>query len=260
MGLNRAVYLNTLRWFLSSPARIIACVLFVGFAYSVLGGAAHMSVNGMDASSLLTPGTLASAGDRVLALLAWILGVGVVRREVLSGSAALVLTRPLTRASYVLSKWAAVSSLLLAFLLFCHGVLFARGVGSPGDPAEAGLVLAQCVQALALAAVVVLFSSLPTSFGEIGLLLTSVVALLIVGHYGDKLGWPALAGVKDVGFRVLFPRVRQVDAVGNVFLPGAAGVDVLGSLCFNAAVAAGALALGWLALERREFGYSEAGA
>ncbi|MGH7442035.1 MAG: ABC transporter permease, partial [bacterium] len=256
MGLNKAVYLNTLRWFSASPARLVAGLLFMALAYTVLGGGSQILVNGMDAAAFLSPGTLASWGDRVLWLLAWILGVGLVRREVQSGSLALLLTRPLTRLSYLLSKWAALATLLLVFVIFCHGTLLARGRVTFATPGESGLLLAQTVQVLALAALLVCFSSLPLALGEWGSLLALVVALIVLGYYGGTHGWTALTDIKGFSFRVLFPKVADPGTPG-VFLPGASGVNVAGSIGFNLGIVAGALGLSWLALERREFGYAQ---
>jgi ABC-type transport system involved in multi-copper enzyme maturation permease subunit len=254
MRLNRPVYLNTLRWFLDSPARLLAAAFMAFLAYLALGGVAHLQVNGMSANGLLnTPAALAAGGDKVLVLLAWILGVGVIRREISSGAIQLVLLRPLSRSSYVLSKWAALATLNLAFLVFCYGVLLLRGGGASGD-GLAALFLAQCVQVLALAAVLTCLSTAPFNFGELGLLLLAVIGLLILGHYADSLDLAWLTYIVDNAFKVLFPRVGA-----GVSLMGSGDVDRTASLVFNAGVTVAALALGMGLLGRREFTYSETG-
>lgn len=251
MRLNRPVYLNTLRWFLDSPARLMAAGLMAFLTYLAVSGVAHLEVNGVASSGLFsTPEALAGAGDKVLVLLAWILGVGVIRREVASGAIQLVLLRPLSRASYVLSKWAAVATLDLAFLVFCYAVLLMRGGFAAGD--LAGLFLAQAVQVLALSAVLTFLSAVPFNLGEMGLLLLAVVGLLIAGHYAESLDLAPLRFLVDFGYKALFPRV-------GVFLADGAG-GIPASLAFNACVTAAALGLGMLLLKRREFSYAEAGA
>src|SRR5580692_10347607 len=152
MRLNRPVYLNTLRWFLDSPARLVAAGLMLLFAWLIVGGAAHLYVNGVASNS--TNDTAATAlaryGNVVLALVAWILGLGVIRREISSGAIQLVLLRPLTRSSYVLSKWAALATLNLGFVAFINAVLLIKGGLGLFTPDLLAVVLAQAAQVLAL--------------------------------------------------------------------------------------------------------------
>jgi ABC-type transport system involved in multi-copper enzyme maturation permease subunit len=253
MRVNRAVYLNTLRWFLDSPARLLAAGLMAFLAYLAVSGMAHIEINGVASTGLFsTPEAMAGGGDKVLVLLAWVLGVGLIRREVSSGAIQLVLLRPLSRADYVLSKWAALATLLLAFLVFCYAVLLLRGGAGSLPPGDLALLFgAQAVQALALAAVLTCLSAVPFNLGELGLLLLAVVGLLITAHYAEALDQAWMRSAVDFGYKVLFPRV-------GVFT-GADGVDSAASLAFNAGVAVAALAGGMALLQRREFTYAETG-
>jgi ABC-type transport system involved in multi-copper enzyme maturation permease subunit len=255
MRVNRAVYLNTLRWFLDSPARLMAAGLMAFLAYLAVGGMAHFQINGVASGLFSTPGALAGGGDKALVLLAWILGVGVIRREVASGAIQLVLLRPLTRAGYVLSKWAALATLMLAFLVFCYGVLLLRGGAASMAPGDLGLLFgAQAMQTLALAAVLTCLSAVPFNLGELGLLLLAVVGLLITAHYAESLDQAWMRSVVDFGYKVLFPRVGAFTATD-----GGDGVDSLASLLFNAGVTVAALGLGMALLQQREFTYAETG-
>jgi ABC-2 family transporter protein len=253
MRVNRAVYLNTLRWFLDSPARLMAAGLMGFLAYLAIGGVAHLQINGVPANGLFsTPDALAGAGDKVLVLLAWVLGVGLIRREVASGSIQLVLLRPLSRSSYVLSKWAALATLNLAFLVFCYAVLVLRGGAGSLSPGDLALLFsAQAVQVLALAAVLTCFSAVPFNLGELGLGLLAVVGLLILGHYADALDQAWLNSVVDFGYKAVFPRVAA--------FTGPDGLDNAASLGFNAGVTVAGLGLAMALLQRREFTYSETG-
>jgi ABC-type transport system involved in multi-copper enzyme maturation permease subunit len=254
MRLNRPVYLNTLRWFLDSPPRLITAGLMAFLTYLVVGGVAHMSINGVSSAGMFnTPQALASAGDKILVLLAWILGVGLVRREVASGAIQLVLLRPLSRSSYVLSKWAALASLMLAFLVFSWGVLILRGgilqVDNPGD---LGLLFsAQVLQIFALAAVLTCMSCVPTKLGELGLMVLSGIGLLILAHYAESLDQAFLRSTVDILCKVLFPRV-------GAFLDADGSGTVL-SLAFNSGVTVALLGGAMALLRAREFTYAEMG-
>ena len=261
MRLNRPVYLNTLRWFFDSPARLIAAGLMALLAYGIAGGSAHVMVNGVSSTGMADapPASLARYGNVVFALLAWILGFGVIRREVSSGAIQLVMLRPLSRASYVLSKWAALVSLNGAFLVFVYLVLLLKGGFGQADGALAAVFLAQAVQIMALAAVITCLSAVPLALGEMGLLLVGVVGLFVLDHYAGKPGLAWLGVVAEQGYKVLWPRVAVEGRsmfLGLVALePGS--VDAASSLLFNGAVAAAALCGAVALLARREFTYAE---
>jgi hypothetical protein len=261
MRVSRPVFMNTLRWFLDSPARLVAAGLMMLFVWLVVGGAAHIIVNGTPQTGVFdTPASaLARYGNVILTLVGWILGLGVIRREISSGAIQLVLLRPLTRADYVLSKWAALAALNLAFLAFLDAVLLLKGGGSLLNAGLLAVILAQAGQVLALAAVITFLSAVPSGLGELGLLLLAGVALLVLGHYAQDQPW--LTRLVDGGFKVLRP---QVVVEGNSAFFGmipleSASVDSVSSLLFNACVAAAALAGAVGLMARREFTYAESG-
>ncbi|HTB21582.1 MAG TPA: ABC transporter permease subunit [bacterium] len=255
MRLNRPVYLNTLRWFLDSPPRLLCAGLMALLTYLVVGGMAHMEINGVSSEGMFdTPQALASAGDKILVLLAWILGVGLIRREISSGAIQLVLLRPLSRPSYVLSKWAALATLNALFLVFCWAVLILRGGILQADKAgDLGLLFgAQVLQIFALAAVLCCLSCVPSKLGEMGTLVLAGIGILILSHYAESLDQAALRAAVDFLWKVLFPRVGAfMDTDGS----GAAM-----SLAFNAGVTVAALGGAMALLQAREFSYAETGA
>jgi hypothetical protein len=262
MRVNRPVYLNTLRCFLDSPARLVASALLMLLAYSIVGGAAHIFVNGAQTQSGVfdTPASaLVRYGNVVFVLVAWILGVGVIRKEISSGSIQLVMLRPLTRSSYILSKWAALATLNLGFLLFVYAVLLIKGGASLASPDLLAVFGAQAAQALALAAVLTFLSSVPSPLGEAGLLLLGLVALAVLGHFASGAEpWDSLiAG----GYRVLLPTVglEGRSLFFGMFALEPAVVDSASSLLFNLAVSAAALAGAMALLARREFHYAQTG-
>ncbi len=235
----REVYLSTLRRFASSPGRLALGAAAALGAYGALSGAAHVWING--APSALSPSGLAWAGDLLLPPLGWLLGLGLIRGEAASGSLALALCRPLPRGGYLLAKWAALATLLLGFLAFCHGVVLAKE--GPAFYASGGLLVpaAQALQALALAAAVALFSALPTGLGELGALCLAAAGLGLLEVWGTSRGLEPLALAAGWGLRALLPGLRG---------------DPAWSLAFNALSCAACLGAGWAVLLRREFGYS----
>lgn len=261
MRVSRPVFINTLRWFLDSPARLVAAGLMMLFVWLVVGGAAHIIVNGSAVNGVLdTPASaLARYGNVILVLVGWILGLGLIRREIANGAIQLVLLRPITRADYVLSKWAALAALNLAFLAFLDAVMVFKGNGNVLSPGLPGVVLAQVSQVLALAALITFLSTVPSGLGELGLLLLAAVALLILGHYAEPYPW--LAELVQQAFKVLRPQVGlegQSAFFGMIPLE-TPQVDSFSSILFNAGVGVVALAGAVALMARREFTYAESG-
>lgn len=261
MRLNKPVYLNTLRSFLDAPLRLVLLALvllaFYGLAASQgdpLQGSLGMGPDGQ--AKLLA--LMASLGNKVLTAMVWLLGYGLVSREASRGSIQLVLLRPLSRASYVLSKWAALVSLAWGATLAVHLIFLVRGWMPLLGPSQWGLVLgAQLLQVAALAAVLTLLSCVPVGFGELGLLLLGWLGLLLLGAYAQRLDWVWLTQAADLGRRFLLPDIPGSGLMAT--FAGTAQADFVGSLAFNAAVLglalAGAIALlGW-----REFSYADQG-
>jgi len=262
MRLNKPVYLNTLRWFLDSPARLVSAGLMALLAWGMVGGMAHVEINGVaQGATLATPSSLAAVGNKVLVLLAWILGVGVIRREVDSGAIQLVLLRPLERSSYILSKWAALATLNLAFVAFVYLALLLRGGAGLFDADLLALAGSQAMQVLALCSVLTLLSAVPLGLGELGLGLLAAVTLLALGHYGDRPGLQFLDFVSTQGFRVLFPgvAVENGGGIASIALGGGGQVLSASSAVFNAVVTVAGLAGAMGLLARREFSYSDGG-
>jgi len=104
--------------------------------------------------------------------LALILGAGSIGRDVSSGVLALLFTRPLVRARYVLAKWLAVSvaaGVLAAATLLVEALILGRqGEGVPGAELAAAL-FASATATCGLTAVLVLFSTLLPGLGDVAL-------------------------------------------------------------------------------------------
>jgi hypothetical protein len=254
------VFLNTLRAFLDAPLRLLLLAFTLLIFYGLASQADPMKGSlglGPEGQTRLVAG-MASLGNKALAALVWLLGYGLISREASRGSIQLVLLRPLSRASYVLSKWAALMTLAGGATLAVHAIFLMHGwLPLLGLGQWSALLGAQVLQVAALAAVLTLLSSVPVAFGEVGLLLLGWLGCMIVGHYGDKLSWAWLTGLGDLGQRVLLPEI-PTGGLGQV-LQGTAQTDLAASLPLNLAVLVLALAGAMALMKRREFTYADEG-
>jgi len=245
MKLSKAVYLHALRSQADARVRLVLVGLLGLILYALVKGGVTlnaMSLTGID--------VLLKAGNSLLLVMVWLVGLGLISREASSGSLQLVLLRPLSRPSYLLSKWAALASVGLGLLLLTHGVFLAyQGLG-PLDPSTYAVLFgAQCLQVAAVAAVVALFSSVPIAFGELGLLALFTVVFLALKVMNFRLGSELLSQSLDLAWRALLPGVAFDGGVGSL-LSGAA---------FNAVVMVAALSGAMAVLRRREFTYADQG-
>jgi hypothetical protein len=143
-------------------------------------------------------------------LLTAFLGAGSIGRDLTSGVLPLLFTRPLTRASYVMAKWLAVSSLAAGAGLLALGiqalVLGQRGFGVPG-PAIGAALFGAVTTAAGVAAVLVFLSTLVSGFGDLGLWMILRLAGALLerragprfaaewsGLFVPSLAWDTLAG------------------------------------------------------------------
>jgi len=248
--LNKPVFLNTLRSQMDAPVRLVIAGLLALLLYLFVSG--EVRVNAAPISGI---GSLVSGGNYLLPMLLWLLGLGLISRDISSGSIQLVLLRPLTRASYVLSKWAALASVGAAVLLFMHLSYVAHhGVDAEAVSSLALLFAAQCLQVAAIAAVIALFSTVPINFGELGLLILCALVFMLLKLLNLRYGLALVDQSLGYAWRVLLPSV-SLD-------PGAADSgfkDLVASLIFNAVVAVAALSGAMALLARREFTYAEQG-
>jgi ABC-type transport system involved in multi-copper enzyme maturation permease subunit len=120
-------------------------------------------------------------------LFVWVLGAGIIGRDIASGVAHLLFTRPLTRASYILTKWVALTASVWAvqisvLLVWALGNLYFRGQ-IPFDTAFFETVGIGFWLAATLSSVVILFSSILPGLGDLALLLYVHVVLGVFGIY-----------------------------------------------------------------------------
>lgn len=246
--LNKPVFLNTLRSQADTTVRLVIAGLLILLLYSFVSG--KVMVNATPISGI---DSLVTAGNYLLTTLVWLLGLGLISRDVRSGSIQLVLLRPLTRASYVLSKWAALASAGVAVLLFMYAAYLAHH-GVDGEAAASLVILfgAQCLQVAAIVSVITLFSTVPIKFGELGLLMLCVLVVLMLKLLNLRYEVVLLDQALDIAWRVVLPSVTFAAGVADT-----SRGDLMVSLIFNAVVAVAALSGAMALMARREFAYAE---
>jgi hypothetical protein len=245
MRLSKPVFLHALRSQADATLRLVITGIVGLILYAIVSGGVTLN-----ALSLAGVGALVKGGNSLLVLMVWLLGLGLISREASSGSIQLVLLRPLSRPSYVLSKWAALTAVAWALLLLTHAAFLAhQGLGG-ADPGTFALILAfQGLQLAAVAAVVTLFSTVPIQFGELGLLALLLLSFLALKLLNFRLAWQGLDQAVSLAWRILLPGVDYDGGVGSLF-SGAA---------FNAGVLVAALAGAMAIMRRREFTYADQG-
>jgi len=173
----RPVLRHTWLEVLRSPIRLTLIVLMLvpGWLFALLGQ--HFAPT--------------SGGGFWLAL---ILGAGIIGRPASNGTLALVLSRPVPRVSYVLTRWFAVATLASALALLKLGVEAlltqpsAAGWGHVGFAAAEDVLSATCA-----AAVLTFLSSLVGGLGDVALLAILRIVAKVLQGLGGFLSKPALS-------------------------------------------------------------------
>lgn len=248
--LNSAIFVNTLRSHVDTPVRLVIGGFLVFLLYLLVSGG--VSVNATTMSGI---GSLAMGGNSLLSMLVWLLGLGLISRDIASGSIQLVLLRPLSRASYVLTKWVALTSVGLIVLVLMYGAYLVQHAITI-DRADPLVVLfaAQCLQLAAIAAVITLFSTVPMKFGELGLLMLSALLLLTLQLVNMRYGVQFLDDAVTLAWQILLPKVTVTPA----FADGEYREVIVG-MALNAGVAVVAASSAVGLMRRREFTYAEQG-
>jgi ABC-type Na+ efflux pump permease subunit len=151
------------------------------------------------------------------ALLVWLLGTGIIGEEISGGTILLVLSRPVRRWEYVVSKWTALSALTAVIVLVQALAIAAIQVRNQGavDPWTFGFtVLSSLMLGMGSAAVLIFFSVMIPAGREI----SAVGVVYLVGSLCKILGpvfqhpWLGHAGEELVS--LLYPTVTFVRGGG----------------------------------------------
>jgi ABC-type transport system involved in multi-copper enzyme maturation permease subunit len=121
--------------------------------------------------------------EAMLGLTLYLCG-GIIGRDLTSGSLALMLSRPLRRRDYVLTKWLAISTLTSAIALVQLGVQVSALL-LRHHPVDAGQALANAADRVIFSfvfpSVLVLFSAIARGSWNAGLWLIGVIVINILG-------------------------------------------------------------------------------
>lgn len=234
--MNRALVVAFLRQRLTSPLRLVM------LAFSFLPPLGMVAV-----TRSLAP------LEGSAAWFAFILAAGAIGQEVSSGVLTLTFARPVTRASYVFSRWAGAGGFAaaLGFAQVALGLmaLAARGGALPGAPFVAALALECVLNAFTAAAVLVMLSSLASGLGDVALLAMGVTVSAFAGMVGQARQWPVLERAAQEVQLTLMPSVR----VGWLFGHGDPQAYALVALV---STLAGSLAVAVWVVNRKELSYA----
>jgi hypothetical protein len=182
-----------------------------------------------------------------------IFAVGMIGQDVSSGVLQLLFARPVRRADYVLSRWAAVgiaaAALAIAQLLAAWVILTLRGAAP--DPAMVELAMAQrTVEVAQLAAVIALFSALINGIGDLGLWFLAQLAGGALAVVAQWRHWAWLGHVGDEIGHIVAPTINLAGITSGV-----AGIEPLALALSTTTLA---LVLAILLVNRKELSYASA--
>ncbi len=238
--MNPTIVVATLRQRFTSPMRLVLC--------GMIGWFPMLAVLASPAAGF------ALLGDG--AMLALVLGAGMIGQDVSSGTLPLLLARPVSRASYVLSRWSGVALgawlLVLLQALTAAFLMMARGAAVPWDGAAVFLANG-ALGALGMAAVMALLSSLLDGLGDLGLYLVLTLTAQTIQLVGRMRSSDVLARVGEELARALTPKLSVVPFFGP---PPVSWFELVSyvstvTLC---------LALAIVVVNRRELSYASTGA
>jgi ABC-type transport system involved in multi-copper enzyme maturation permease subunit len=153
------------------------------------------------------------------AMFALVLAAGAIGQEVSSGVLTLTFARPVTRAAYVLSRWAGAAGFAAALGLVQVAVglmaVTARGGPVPGAADVAALAIECVLTASAAAAVMVMLSSLVNGLGDVALWALAAVSGGIANMAGSAKNWPALVRASAELDLTLTPKLHVGWLFGN---------------------------------------------
>lgn len=191
--MNPTLVLTFLRQRATSPMRVILMLM-------LFGGPLMLAVF----TRSLTP----LAG--VAAQLVLVLVAGAIGQDVSSGVLQLTFARPVSRPSYVISRWLAASlattALVLVQVLLASVALIWRH--APVGAAEvARIVLENAAMAFAGAAVMIALSSFVNGLGDLGILFLCFFSAQILGAIAGQMHWDAVALAARFLSDTLFPKL-----------------------------------------------------
>lgn len=179
-------------------------------------------------------------------LMTLILAVGLVGRDVSSGTLALIFTRPIKRWRYIISRWvgASIAASAISWLHLIVQFLLLRSLGK-GLPVGALFEMGfeSATGAFGLTAVLVLFSTLVPGIADVGIW----IATRMLVDVGERLGVPQRVGEHLDG--LLSPELTWVTLV-------AGGTSAWFSVASYASNVVLCLAVAVAVINRKELSYA----
>lgn len=232
--MNPTLVLAFLRQRFTSPMRVGLVLLLTFFP---LGGA------------ILTGQITMLAG--IAAPLALILAAGAIGQEVSSGTLQLLFARPVTRPSYLASRWlaatlAAFAIVLVVTLLASAGLLLRGMAPAPVDVAR--VLLEALCSCAGHAAVLMMLSTLAGGLGDLGLYVATFFVNQMLAGLAAIQGWRWLARASNEVQGLLGPQLSWVWLGRDLPVSWFAIVSWASTVTL-------ALAIGIAVLNRRELSY-----
>jgi Cu-processing system permease protein len=218
--MNWVLVKNTLHRLWSRPVTVL---VLIGYSFYVL-----ISLFSEVANSGGDPGRFAKSAW----FLTWALGTGLLGAERSEGTLPLLLSRPVSRAQYVLSRWAGLVLCVLAVDLALHlaaVLLFSKYQLAPQILALGQRWLWFCYFAPLCAALIVLLSALFSGHGD---LIYFVAGSLGLSYLSSKLGGEMVSGA-------------VTEMLGWLWMPGKATLDAWTEGSTMRAVYSSALFIVW---------------
>src|SRR5207248_2413833 len=145
-----------------------------------------------------------------------LLAAGLIGQDFSSGTLQLLLARPVTRSSYVLSRWAG-ATLVASAVVLVELLLATLGMSAHGAPPPLQDALQylgdNVLVAAGTVAVVTLASSLSTGFGDLALLLAAWMTRGLLAWIGRLREWPGMVSAGEELERFLAPRLDVMSLV-----------------------------------------------
>ncbi|HTR98007.1 MAG TPA: hypothetical protein VMH61_08900 [Candidatus Acidoferrales bacterium] len=189
--------------------------------------------------------------------LALVFGAGAIGQEVSSGVLQLTFARPVTRSSYVFSRWLAAGTMAvaLAWIQLAAGAALVAAHATSGATAGAvaaaawPLALEHVVQGYALAAVIVGLSALAGGLGDVALYVLGIFGAQILKGYATFRQWAGMERFADELIGTLQGRLSLAWLAGT-------GPPHLADLVAALSTTALGLALAVIVLNRKELSYA----
>lgn len=233
--MNPTLVLTFLRQRLTSPMRVILLMM-------LFGGPLMLTI--------LTRSITPIAG--IAAQMVLVFAAGAIGQDVSSGVLQLTFARPVSRPSYVLSRWLAASlatiALVIVQVLIAAIALAWRG--SPAAPLDlVRIVFENAAMAFAGAAVMLALSACFNGLGDLGVFFLVFFSAQVLGGLAGQMHWDVVGVISRFVSEMLFPRLD----LGWVFQRGAIPWNMLASWASTLTLG---LALSIWRMNRRELSYA----